>query len=296
MRIVIIGNPISSGGNAEKRVSELETCLKDRGHEVSSYLTRYAGDARENIAQISEGADRIVIIGGDGTVNEIVNGIPDGFSVPLCHWPMGNANLMAQDLNLPKKLKSVVDLIENGRVMEADAGTMNGEKFIMLSGVGFDARVTEEVKKVRNGKVSNATYVRPIIRALKDHSKSRFTVQVDDQPQVEGAIVLVCNVKNYAGICEIAKEAGPDTGSLDVIVFPNDTFSAFIKYLITAMITRVTCLKGVHYLKGTHIRITSENPIPVELDGDFNGRHNEVDILLHKGCVPVLVPPSLHRR
>lgn len=288
MRILIIGNPIASGGNALNRMDRLENILKHRGHSVMTYMTKYAGDGKENIGRISQGIDRIVIVGGDGTVNEIVNGLPKGFSIPLCQWPTGNANLLKKELCLPDKPLYIADLVENGRVIMADLAVMNGEKFIMLAGTGFDARVTEELKKVRTKKVNNFSYILPILRALRAHSQSRVTVCVDDQEPVTGAVALVCNVKNYAGICEIAFDAGLETGCLDIVVFPKDTFFSLAKYLILSMVRKTNRLKGVSYLKGSHIRIRSDILIPVELDGDFNGRHREVVIELIKGVVPII--------
>lgn len=290
MKILIIGNPIASGGDGEKRIRELQSILESRGHVVEPYLTQFAGDGKNRMSQVSADIDRVVVVGGDGTVNEIINGIPDGFSTPILQMPTGNANILAQDLNLPEKALEVADVLEKGRVVMADVAEMNGERFIMIAGAGFDARVTEEVKKVRTGKVSNLSYVVPILRSLKNHSQSMFDVVVDGTKRARGAIVLVCNVRNYAGLCEIAFDAGVDTGQLDVVVFPRDNLLSFLKYLACAKLSRVTRLAGVTYLKGRSVEISSDKSIPVELDGDFNGRHSGVTIKLKPACVPLMVP------
>jgi YegS/Rv2252/BmrU family lipid kinase len=291
MKITIIGNPISSGGDTGKRMAKLQRILEDRGHTVTPYLTRFAGDGRNEIARLSENMDRVVVVGGDGTFNEIVNGLPDRSSVPLLHFPSGNANLMGKDLGLPKNEEKVADLLENGKVVMADAGTMNGEKFIMVCGMGFDARVTEEVKKIRKGKVNNMTYVLPTFRALSTAENSVFRVTVDDDPsEYLGKAVIVANVRTYGGICEIAHKAGIATGVLDVVVLPEENAMAVVKYLIYAKFFKIDMLKNVTYLKARNIRIESGSPIPVELDGDFNGRHDRVDITVIPASVPLVVP------
>ncbi len=290
MNILIIGNPISSGGDGEGRVRSLESILKKRGHVVESHLTQCAGDGKNRISQVSPDVDSVVIVGGDGTVNEIINGIPDGFSIPILQMPTGNANLLGKDLQLPHRALEVADILEKGRVVMADVAQMNGKSFIMVAGAGFDARVTEEVKKIRQGRVSNLSYVMPIFRALKRPSHSRFEVVVDGTERARGAMVLVCNVRNFGGICEIAFDAGVNTGQLDIVVFPAVHLFSLLKYGLFSTFSRVTRLKGVKYLKGKTVEIDSISPIPVELDGDFNGWHHHVSIGLKPERVPLMVP------
>jgi YegS/Rv2252/BmrU family lipid kinase len=290
MNILIIGNPIASGGDGEKRIHELQCILENRGHMVEPCLTQCAGDGKNRISQVTSAVDRVVIVGGDGTVNEIINGLPEGFSTPILQVPTGNANLLGHDLNLPQTAIKVADILEKGRVVMADVAKMNTTSFIMVAGAGFDARVTEEVKKIRQGKVSNLSYVLPIFRALKNPAHSQFDVVVDGTKRARGAMVLVCNVRNFGGICEIAFDAGVDTGQLDIVVFPSINLFSSLKYGIFSKFSRVTRLKGVKYLKGKTVEIDSKTPIPVELDGDFNGWHSHVTIQLKPGCVPLLVP------
>ncbi len=291
MNIILIGNPISSGGNTGKRMEKLQEILKTRGHSVNTYMTRFAGDGKERIAELSEGQDRIVVVGGDGTFNEIVNGLPERSTVPILHFPTGNANLLGTDLGLPQNEDKVADLLETGRVIMADAAVMNGMKFIMVAGMGFDARVTEEVKKVRKGKVSDLTYVIPFFKALFTKDQATYHVTVDDDPRVyEGKAVIVGNVRTYAGICEIACDAGVDTGVLDIVILPSERLLDLARYLFYAKFSRIDRLNDVVYLKGQRLRVQSDAPVPVELDGDFCGRHDTVDIQLIPASVALVVP------
>lgn len=294
MNILLIGNPISSGGNAGKRMERLGALLKDRGHQVTIYLTQYAGDGREHIHELSKDMDRTVVVGGDGTLNEIINGLPAMSDCPILHFPTGNANLLAQDLKLPKKEAHVAELIENGKTIMADVGVMNSNRFIMVCGMGFDARVTEELKKVRTGKVSNLSYVKPFLKAVKNPSQSPMRVTIDDgEIKTQGAAVLVANVRNYGGICNMAYEAGVSTGLLDVVVFPRENLFSLLVYLLTAKFGKITRIKDVTYVKAKkNVLVQSDEPIPVELDGDFYDHHNEVLIQNQPGSLPLIVPPG----
>lgn len=292
MKVLLIGNPISSGGHAGKRMEDLGRILNERGHQVTIHLTRYAGDGREHIQELSQGMDRTVVVGGDGTLNEIINGLSMTPSCPVLHFPTGNANLLAQDLKLPQKTSAVADLVENGKIVMADVGVMNTHRFVMVCGMGFDARVTEELKKVRTGKVSNLSYVKPFLKAVKNPSPHPMRVVIDEgEIQVQGAAVLVANVRNYGGICEMAYGAGVCTGELDVVVFPRENLMSLLTYLLTAKFGKITRIKGVTYVKAKkNIRVKSDVPIPVELDGDFFDRHNEVLIENQPGTLPLIAP------
>lgn len=296
MNILLIGNPISSGGHAGMRIQRLGQMLEKRGHQVTTYLTRFAGDGKSMIHSLSQNMDRIVVVGGDGTLNEMINGISDSSSCPILHFPTGNANLLAKDLKLPQELNPVADLVEQGKTIMADMGIMNGNRFLMVCGMGFDARVTEELKKVRKGKVSNWDYVLPFIRAIKTSPNMPLNVRIDDGTlDAQGRAVLVSNIRNYGGICEMAHDAGVTTGVLDVIIFPKENLLSLLTYLAYAKFSRVTRLQGVIYAQAkNHVLIQSEVPIPVELDGDFFERHHEVHIDVKPGILPLIVPGSQH--
>lgn len=291
MNILIIANPIASGGDAGNRAGVLAALLKQRGHHAETHLTRFAGDGKQQVAGLSRNAfDRIVVVGGDGTFNEIINGLPEKISIPLVQLPTGNANLLAKDLCLPKTPAGAADLIENGRVIRADLAEMNGMKFIMIAGAGFDARVTEQLKAVRTGRVSNLSYALPVLRTLRDAQKSMFDVTVDGRYRARGEIVLVCNVRSYGGICEMAFDAGVDSEKLDVVVLPKESAGAVARYFFMARFSRITRLKGVCYFKGSRISISGDAPIPMQVDGDFAGRFPEVRITVKPACLPIIAP------
>ena len=296
MNILIIANPIASGGDAGKRAGILAGILNRRGHQTETYLTRFAGDGKQRISGIRQDAfDRIVVVGGDGTFNEIINGLPEDISVPIVQLPTGNANLLGKDLCLPRTPAGTADLIENGRVIMADLATMNGMKFIMIAGVGFDAKVTEALKAVRTGRVSNLSYALPVLRTLRSGQRMMFHVMVDGRQYARGEIVLVCNVRSYGGICEMAYDAGVDSGNLDIIVLPKESAASIARYFFMARFNRITRVKGVVYLKGKQVTITADAPVPMQLDGDFAGRFPEVGISLRPNCLPIMAPLNYYK-
>jgi len=290
MKILIIGNPVASSGSVKKKIDELKSILLTRCHNVSTYLTKFAGDGKDYISNIEVDIDTIVVVGGDGTLNEIINGMPTDFSIPVLQLPTGNANLLGHDLNLPRTAKGAEDLIENGKISMADVATMNHLKFIMVAGVGFDAYITKEVKKYRKGKLNNFSYFRPFFKSLKKSSTSSYKITIDEKHTVQGAIVIISNVRCYAGICEIAYNAGVNTGMLDIVIFPKTDFVSVIKYFIFAKFSKITNLKNVRYYQGKNIKITSDEPVEMQLDGDYVNQHDNVEIDLIPNSLPLIVP------
>ena len=231
----------------------------------------------------------MVIVGGDGTINEIINGIKDDFSIPIMLLSAGNANLLYKDLLLPKSINEIADILLKGNIVQADYAYMNGSKFLMVAGAGFDAVVTEEVKKIRKTTISNIKYLFPILRAVKSFQNIKLDVTVDGEYIGSSPAVIVSNVRNYAGFFRLAYNAGITTGCLDIVMLPEISIFSLIKYAVVMKFSKITKIKGVRYIKGSKIKIDSAVPIPVELDGDFKERYSEVNIRIIPKSLPLIV-------
>jgi len=151
MRILIIGNPVAGRGRAARRITALELHLCRAGHEVEVFLTETGGDARRRASQVRDGIDRIVVVGGDGTLNEVLNGLPDPAKTPLLLLPMGTANVLARELGLPRQPEQAAGLIDRGVVRRLDMGSLGNRRFLALASAGFDAMVTQDLCTRRRG-------------------------------------------------------------------------------------------------------------------------------------------------
>ena len=123
MKLRIIGNPIAGGGKAAPRIKALTALLEARGHWVDVQLTTKAGDARAWAGELPEepGAlDRLIVAGGDGTLNEVLNGLRDPSRVPIVQMPVGTANVLVRELGLPWKPAGVAENVDHGIVRRVD--------------------------------------------------------------------------------------------------------------------------------------------------------------------------------
>ncbi len=287
MHFLIVGNPIASSGHVSQKLFDLERLLLNRGHHVQTCLTRFAGHAGLVSTAIGSEIDRLIVVGGDGTFNEIIGGMLKGRCVPLLQLPSGNANLLAKDLSLPRTVEGAARLAESGNIVMADIGFMNGNPFAMVAGIGFDARVTAALKKRRKGRVNNLSYAIPVLNAFMAKSQ-KFKVQLDQEGTSSGAMVLICNIRTYAGFCTLAYDADICSGMLDVLVLPDASALYLARCFVSAVKSRITRVPGVVYRKAQNLVITSEESIPIQLDGDFAGWHSKVVIRMEPARIPII--------
>jgi len=288
-KILLIGNPVAGGGRAKRLMAELLQRLRWRGYLVETFLTSLAGDAGHRARDIEADVDVVLIVGGDGTVNEILNGLPEPSRTPIAHLPTGTANILGRELGLPRKAEDLVRILEGGHLRRLDMGLLGERRFLMVASAGFDAMVTNEVRKRRGGTLGYVGYLVPILRSLRRYHPPELRVTVDGGEQISGSFVVVSNTRNYGGIFSFADQARCDSGHLDICIFPRGSVPALLYYYLAAFCGWVSTRTDVRYRKGTRIRIESREPVAVQADGDPAGV-TPVDIQLLPAIVPVLVP------
>lgn len=288
----MIGNPVAGTGKAGRRAERLVRLLERRGHAVEWRLTRRRGEARRHAGDLEGKVDRIVVAGGDGTVNEVMNGLADPAATPLTHMALGTANLLARELGIPRDPEALVEVVERGATRRIDLARLDGHRFLLVASSGFDSMVTERIHRSGEKPQRYAGYFAPLVRTLAAYRPPRLEVRVEAEEPLTGALVVVSSIRNYGGLFSITDRARCDSGHLDVCVFPSASIGDLLRYARAARSARVSRLEGVAYRTGRRVRIASPEPVPVQVDGDHWGE-TPVDIDLEPIRVPILVPPPL---
>ena len=193
--------------------------LEARGHAVELFATRAAGDALRRVAACEGSVDRIVAAGGDGTLNEVVNGLADPSATPLAPLALGTANMLAVALGVPRDPEQLAEVIDRGSVRRIDLGCVGTTRFLGVVGVGFDALVTEEVRRTRRGPLGYHGYALPILRALRRYRPPRLDVRLDGGAPIACGFAIVAKLPNYGGLFAVTPDARLDSGHLDVCLF-----------------------------------------------------------------------------
>lgn len=288
MNILVIGNPISGGGRAGRRATRLAKRLEARGHEVEICFTEKAGDATARASRVEGDADRIVIVGGDGTVNEVVNGLRDPTRIPLALLGTGTANILAHEMNYPYTPEAVARLVESEETREVDLGRAGGRRFLAVVSSGFDALVTQVIAESRTSTLGYLGYAKPILKALGSYHPPDLTVRVGNE-EIRGGLVIVSNTRNYGGLFTMAESARCDSGYFDVLVLERATYLPMIRSAIGGLLGGgISRMNGVVHRTGMEVEIVSAQPAPVEIDGDFSGE-TPIEIGMDGGRVPFVV-------
>ncbi len=245
--------------------------------------TTAPGDARKFAAlAVEEGFDLIAAAGGDGTVNEVLNGIgdvPGGFDrVRLGILPLGTVNVFARELRIPLRLEAAWPVLRRARETRIDLGRVNFVEdgkparryFIQLAGAGLDARAVELVSWKLKTHAGPFAYVVAGLQALAE-KQSQITVSANGQ-KMEGQLVLLGNGKYYGGPFEVFPGAALGDGLLDATVFPQLSFAAMLRVLPGLLLRRkLSAGPAVGFLRGRDLELTSEPPAAFELDGEWVG-------------------------
>jgi len=252
-------------------------------------ITSHPGEAEE-LAQraIDEGFTRIVAAGGDGTVNQVANGLADR-KAALGVLPMGSVNVFAMELGLPLyNLRRCWDIIEDTNIRQIDLPIANGRYFVQLAGVGLDAQVVKETSLAFKRSFGPLSYLISAAQIAARQPPKLF-IESEETSVEEGSFVLVGNGRLYGGPFPFFKHAIVDDGLFDVVVFKRLGYLEIVKYLQDVVFSSDIKVPEIEYFQTRQLRITSEQDVPLELDGELAG-NCPVDFRIRGKALRVLTP------
>ncbi len=288
MRVQLIANPIAGGGAGADSAERVAAMLRGRGHRVECHFTRGAGDAQRLAAAAESACDCLFVVGGDGTLNEVLNGLEDPSRVPLALLAVGTANMLARDLDLPSEPGAAAALVESETTRSVDLARIGKHRFFGNVGVGFDAAVVADIARRRAGTLGFRAYLAPIFRVLSRYREPLLEVRMDGgAPRLAGWVV-VSNLSNYGGLFTFSPEARCDSGHLEVCVFTRARRRDLVRAAAASRRGRLEALPGVSYHSARRIVVTSGEPVPVQVDGDAWGT-TPVELAIEPSPVRILV-------
>jgi diacylglycerol kinase (ATP) len=289
--VAIQRNPSSGSGKQAGIVIDLIRSLKALGIQPRLYSRREEFDAAVREPARRESLIGVVAAGGDGTVFDLINRHPD---LPICVLPLGTENLLAKAFQIPRCGRSVARIIAEGHRQRIDAGWINGRRFLIMASAGFDAEVVHHLHAVRRGRhVRHWTYIRPILDALFPFKPQKLRITVDNQPTVyEGELAVVANLRAYALNLGVVPTACGTDGMLDARVFRARSLWELLAQFARILTGRHERCPSVIPLQGKTMRIESDVPVPIQVDGDPAGV-TPVEIRVEPLAVEFILPRSV---
>jgi diacylglycerol kinase (ATP) len=289
-RLAAIFNP-HSGGGYRRDLPLILDALRGLGYDVEPLETKEPGDAKRLASEaVSAGFDLVAALGGDGTVNEIVNGLA-GSDTPLAIIPTGTVNVLAMELGIPLEPPDAVQLLDRGSVSWIDLGLAGDRYFGLMAGVGMDAAVVASLNPAMKRALKEAAFAVQGVGTYLTHDDPLFRVTSVERT-VEGYFAVFGNSSNYGGAFGITPLADMRDGLLDVCVLKDKSFVSTVWYWTAALINAHIKHPKVEYFRTESAAIETVEAgreVLVQTDGEVAG-HLPMVCKVVPRALRVLVP------
>jgi diacylglycerol kinase (ATP) len=297
VKVRAILNP-RAGVAAQATQAELELG-RPGWHDYRVWLTRAPGHAVELARQaVAEGADAVLAVGGDGTVNEVARGLL-GTRVALGIVPVGSGNGLARAMGIPRKPGLALAALETAAPRAIDVGFLNGRPFLNVAGAGFDAAVGHAFHErgKQGGRRGLFGYVQLSLRELLAYRAPRVELELPDgvRHQLRPFVLTFANGPQYGSGAVINPGARLDDGVLEVVVFEDGSRLATLAAAPLLFLGGAERLSRYRRLTAARVIVTATTPLPLHVDGDPMPSAERVLVELQPRSLFVLAPPSAAR-
>lgn len=289
MKVAVVAH---SGKSIGGGLGELRAALARRGVETPWW---YEVDKSKYVPAkvrkaVDKGAELVVVWGGDGTVQRAVD-VLAGTDVTMAVIPAGTANLFASNLGIPSDIERAVEIGLGGAHKRLDVATMNGERFAVMAGVGFDALMINDADRGAKDRFGRLAYVWAGARHIND-AETRARIEVDGVEWFDGqaACVLFGNVGTLMGGVEVFPEARPDDGAIELGVLSAQGAWQWTRLLARAAVGHVERSPLVQTTAGRKIVVELASKRRYELDGGARGKTDRLKVNVIPGALSVAVP------
>ncbi|MCG2709140.1 MAG: diacylglycerol kinase family lipid kinase [Thermodesulfovibrionales bacterium] len=311
--IFLIGNP-AAGRNALRKINEATAIIKNRGHDVEMLLTGKRGDAESFARQISSESGvqsirpvgrlefknnsslvtchsslLIIAAGGDGTYNEVINGIACT-NIPMAILPLGTTNVLAKELNIPEDVEKAVDIALNGKIHTICLGkitstpplppfTKGGQgggkhpslltrHFLLMAGIGYDGETVYGIKKGLKKYSGKGAYILSGLKTLMRWAPDKLTFTMDGK-SCEGYSAIICKTSKYAGNFRIAPDAHIKNADFYAFIMHGKNRLDIFRYVSGIVMEKHLKFTDITYRKIENMEVKGK--AHVQIDGDYFG-------------------------
>ncbi len=268
----VIWNPFS-GGKSEKIMRLLSDRLNQEQMPFEVFDTRQTKGATQVVSQnFDDSFTDLIIIGGDGTINESVNGLQ--YDIPVSIIPAGTGDDFIKNVSIGKSLDEQLHTAIHGSVIQIDLGQCNDRKFVNGVGIGFDGQIVEDMASRRVALLSgHAAYYYHVLRILGGYKERPFIYRIDDQDYQKDLILLtVGNGTTFGGGFKLMPEANINDGLLEICEIGK--VSGLRRFLNIHKLSNGThgSLKEINFYKAQSVTIEANNLLFAHIDGERMGQ------------------------
>ncbi|GIN63686.1 diacylglycerol kinase [Robertmurraya siralis] len=273
-RARVIYNPTSGREAFKKHLPEVLQKLEKAGYETSCHATTGAGDATTAArVAVERKHDLVVAVGGDGTINEVVNGLAEQKYIPkLGIIPAGTTNDFARALHIPRDIDAATEIIVKGDTIPVDLGRMNDKYFINISGGGRITELTYEVPSKLKTMLGQLAYYLKGIEMLPSFKATEVRIEYDGK-LFEGEVMLflVGLTNSVGGFEKLAPNSSINDGLFSLLILKKTNLADFIRVATLALRGEHIHDPSVIYTQANRIKVHSDDKVQLNLDGEFGG-------------------------
>ncbi len=298
MKCIFVYNPESGKGKIKKHRNYILEELAKKYGEVDCVETRHAGDATE-LAKNSIGVyDYFFVSGGDGTINEVVNGLGEAENAPILGIiPSGTVNDVAHSLGISKNLKKAVKTLVEGEVFEHDIFKVNDRYGIYVCCTGLFSKTSYDTNRYNKKRLGKLAYFLRGVREVVTTKPTKLELNVHGEKIKKScAMLLIFNSRSTAGFL-VNKKALLDDGVVEIVVFHSHEKSIWLFDILRAVrfflfgVNSIRKSKHVTYCQASEFKIKLAEDTVINLDGEKSGKGSFDFTVINKG-LKILVPKT----
>ncbi|WP_102272860.1 diacylglycerol kinase [Cytobacillus massiliigabonensis] len=273
-RARIIYNPTSGRELFKKHLPEVLQRLEVAGYEASCHATTCEGDATEAArVAVERRYDLVIAAGGDGTINEVVNGLAEQEYRPkLGIIPTGTTNDFARALHIPRDVVAATEIIVQGDTIPVDIGRINDKYFINIAGGGRLTELTYEVPSKLKTMIGQLAYYLKGIEMLPSIRSTEVSIEYDGKLfEGEAMLFLVGLTNSVGGFEKLAPDSSINDGLFSLLILKKTNLADFIRIATLAIRGEHVNDPHVIYTQANRIKVHSNEKVQLNLDGEFGG-------------------------
>lgn len=262
----------AAGGRSHDISGQLREFMRSAGRETEIHRVGRGRDTIAVAAELAEGgAGRLVVAGGDGTINEVINGIA-GSGTELAIIPTGTANVLALELGIPLKIEAACTLAARGRSVAVDLGIAGERYFALMAGAGFDALVIKNINPLLKRTVGRAAFPISGLQTFFREGLPRLSVSSSDR-HISGYFAVASNARYYGGRFGPSPLASMTDGLLDICVLKDNSLSQMLRFWAGAVRKGSVDRTVAESFRASEVLIEcpAGADVPVQTDGEIAG-------------------------
>lgn len=296
MKCIFVYNPESGNGKIKKYRDYILTELAKKYGDVDCMETRQAGDATELAKNAIGVYDYFFVSGGDGTINEVINGFGENENAPILGIiPSGTVNDVAHSLNISKNLKKAVRNLIEGEVFEHDIFKVNDRYGIYVCCTGLFSKTSYDTQRYQKKRLGKFAYFLRGVKELLTTKPTKLEINVHGEKIKQYcAMLLIFNSRSTAGFL-VNRQAKLDDGIVEIIIFHSHKKSIWLFEMLRAVrffffgVKSIRKSKNVTYIQASQFNIKLAEDTVINLDGEKSGKGSFDFTVINKG-IKILVP------